>query len=237
MLVEMKVSQIIRVMLGMLVSICAAASQNSPKPTVEQILHNRAIWGKDFSVVLSQVPSWHSIGEDQVEVLSSRVIGTKAYVGSDSRTVKSRLNEDLQSRQLHALTAVDQWLSNSLTYSKADLVKMEKVMERPSAHPEDGVRVEVTSSDRTPQFLNPELTEADLNRELGAPDNVSYKKLGPSNMGGRPEIIKVYSYAGGAVQFEVSNLSPYPPAKDGRLVQKAIIDTSHVEGILPTAAK
>jgi|ERR1035437_2911779 hypothetical protein len=236
----MKVPWIILSLLWTLVLISTGVSQNLQKLTAEQILHNHAIWGKDFSIVLSQVPSWHFVGEDQVEVLHSRVIGLKAYAKSDSRTVMSRLNEALQTHQPQALTAVDDWLKNPQGHSAGKLVAMEKVVERPSEHPENSVQVEVASNDRKPQFLNPELTESDLRRELGAPDNVTYKKpgsSGPNRYNGRPEIVKIYSYADGAVQFEVSNLSPYPPGKDGRLVQKAIIDTSHIEGILPAAAK
>lgn len=219
-----------------------AAQNSSRKPTADQILHNSDLWGKDFSFALSQISSWHAIGEDQVEILSNRVVGRRSYSKPESERVVSRLDKELHAHQADALEAVDGWLHNGSVRKEGefrDMIYSEKVLESPTGTPESGIVVEVTHAEGL-EFLNPRLTEDDLKRELGSADKVFYKKpdmADTSKYEGRPEIIKVYSYADGAVQFEVSNLSPYIPGKDGRLVEKAVIDTKNVAGVLPEAAK
>jgi hypothetical protein len=230
--------------IGFILLVSGITAQNSARPTAEQILHNRALWGKDFRLVLSQIPSWNAVGEQQIEVLPTRVVGRKSYSKTKSELVVSKLSQALHAHQTQALVAVDDWLhtrqSNATEAQFSQPLRMEKVMESPLEKREDSVRVQVSSGDSLPQFLNPELTESDLNRELGAPDEISLKRpdmSDPNKYEGRPEIVKVYSYAGGTIQFEVSNLSPYAPGKNARLIEKAIIDTSHTESVLPPAAK
>jgi hypothetical protein len=206
---------------------------------VREILHSNVVWGKDFELVLSQMSSWHSIGESQVEILPDRVVGQRVYSKDELRAVVGELSAALKSNQTGSLTAIDQDLHIHPTGMHAagldSVIKLEHVVETPAEKSGEGVRLQISSGAQKLEFLRPGLNEADLVNEL-KPEKVYIEKpnLSDKNQNeGRPEIVKIYSYAGGAIKLQTSNLSPYAPGKDGRLIQKAIIDSASINSVLP----
>jgi hypothetical protein len=207
---------------------------------VGNILHSNVLWGKDFELVLSQMSSWHSIGESQVEILPDRVVGQTVYSKDELQAMATALRAALKSKQPDSFAAIDRDLhTRPLGVHAAGLksiLSLQHVAETPIDKPTDGARLQISSGAPKLEFLRPGLNEADLVNEL-RPEKVYIERPNLSDKSqneGRPEIIKIYSYAGGAIKLQTSNLSPYAPGKDGRLIQKAIIDSASINSVLPT---
>lgn len=184
---------------GLLLPASAALAQ---RPTLEQVLGKKELWGKDFPAVVGSLPGWQAAGESQVIVLPAAVASSRSY---RTRTEAQR-----------ALGVLTRRLAAPLPRLKASF----EPMAAPAAEAMRRFRAEVVPLETkekhgviwtadSAQFIAPDLTAKKVEDLLGPPESVSTELL-QTEKDRRPEVLTLRKYARGAVAFADSDMSPVP---------------------------
>jgi len=204
--------------------------QSAPNLTVQQLLANPKIWGKDLPTALANVSAMHKIGETQVAVFSDSVqttSGTKleqaeVHIAAFQRALRSI--SPSEKAEYHAALDCKKGVFKAMCSSPvvATSEQIEKVEEN------DGVRLAATSPKL--QFLKPGANIDTVQAELGKPEQVTQQVI-QTKYERRPIILTKYQYASGAVVFATSNLKP-----NGKL-DRVFLDTEAISKALNEKAR
>jgi hypothetical protein len=197
------------------------APQQPTGATVLQILTNRSLWGKDFGACLSRIPGWSQIAESTVVVFSDRVMGNTGY--------ETRKQAETAAANLE--TAITTPPKQAAQVFRELLAAKQDVRLRPQVMPYADDFLHVYLADSAIQMLNPDLTPASLEEQLGKPERVS--KLTIQGKGDRRGVVlTLFAYAGGKIVFAQADLSSRP----GR-IDRVFLDVPAVMAALFQEAK
>lgn len=192
------------------------ATNNVQNKSVEDILADPTLWGKDFPAAVAALPAFSEAGEPQVAVFPNRVVGrtpqreraqAEQRVGRLDQSIKSTQNRSTRSTRLSAL------MSRARIPLKAEVILL----------PDDRT-FRLAATGASPQFIAPGLKVEDVRKRLGREERVTTEVLddGTDKL---PVILTLHHYAGGAVIFAESNLNPTPGAVDRVFLNAAGIST------------
>jgi len=205
--------------------------QGNSRATLEQILTNQVIWGRDFPTALAYVTAWENVGEHKVAIFEDRVQGTTRISNSlEARLSEEQLRTAIQStsRTTHdnvrALMSSDK--SGTQTFSLDDFRSSAQSVEEIQ---EDGGTV-LAATSKELQFLSPSATIRLVEMQLGSPEKVTTQVLRGSYER-RPVILTQYGYASGQVSFVTSNMNP-----DDR-IERVYLDAAAVSKSISAARR
>lgn len=181
----------------------------SSHASLEKILSNQVIWGKDFPAALLDVVALDKFGEKTVAVFPDKVqtVATKAdeiTTGEDKLhfeyVIKSIPTETHDN--LAALTNCGR------TGFRIDCDKLREGSQYVASFKWAGsTHVTATPKDKDARFLSPDATVDLVKKEFGPPENITTKVV-RSDYESRPIIFTQYAYASGQVTFITSNTNP-----------------------------
>lgn len=201
----MKTSTVVKVLgLAASLSLPVSGALGAPRPTLEQILANQDLWGKDFPAVVGSLPAWQAAGERRVVVLPGAVVGARTFASQAEAQV--------------ALAAFGRRIAASVPR----LRKPFEATAAPAAEARTRFRAQIAGVDAgerprvawttdSAQLLAPDLTAKRVEELLGKPESVT-TELVQTEKERRPEVLTLHRYAGGAVAFAESDMSPVPGA-------------------------
>jgi len=218
-----------KVLVGIAGAACAlfacvspAAPQGQAKASLERILTDGALWGKDFPAVLAYFRGWEQVGETAVAVFPDRVVGVTPY--DAAKPAKPRA-EDLADATKQAAPTPNPALRPMLERYQQTAPPF-RVSVIP--FPEDGSeRLAWTAPGL--ELLPPGLSLETVQERLGPPDEVT-RQVVQSEKDRRPIVLTGYSYAGGAVVFMESDVAPRPGSVDRVVLDVAAVVAALEEG-------
>ena len=194
--------------------------QETQDAKIVKIVTDPALWSKDFPSLLTTLKSLNRVGETKVSVLSNQAFGETKF---------SELNPEFKGKtgELHSLMNTPPKLKPGVEASLNETwnqpLNTVTAVGQPST--DDGsLRVTLTSKAVVrPEFLAPGLTLGTVRQENGEPEKISRRVVSSGGDERRPVILTLYHYAGDAVIFAVSDMSPEPEKID-----RAILDTAKI---------
>jgi hypothetical protein len=185
--------------------------------SLEDILTDQSLWGKDFPSVLRALPAFGRAGEQQVSVFPHRILGrTKHAERKQTDPNVARLAQQLNATQ--NLTPRSQrlqaYIGKERTRLKAEVFQL----------PDDRT-FRVSAAEPTGQFLAPGLSIAEVERRLGKEERVTTEVL-DDGTDRRPIILTLHHYAGGAIVFVESDVNPNIGSVDRVFLDASKISTS-----------
>lgn len=192
-----------------------------------KILTNPVLWRKDFPSLLAAQKGWYESGETKVAVFSNEAYGRRKFDRSDMASLSE--TAELQSwivNKPNLKPGVESALASAWN---EPLTKLTAVGQ--PGREDNAMRVALTSKTLAPpEFLAPGLTMATVIEQSGEPENVTTEILDTGGSERRPVILTIYHYAGDAVAFAVSDMSPTPG-----MVERAILDTAKISDAIFTS--
>lgn len=176
---------------------------------VRQILNDPTLWGPDFKDLLSAVKNVRESGESKIEVFPEEAVNATPFPD-----ISSALK---QASKLHALMNVNSAVTPSAHPSKDDGTGRVVLLSKNESAPENKKSV----------YLAPGLTMETVRERNGSPESVTTRLI-DSGDERRPLILKLYSYAGGAIVFAESDVTPVRGA-----VERVILDVNKIAGVIP----
>jgi hypothetical protein len=167
--------------------------------SLEDILTDQSLWGKDFPSVLRSLPAFGRAGEEQVAVFQDRIVGrTKRTSRRQTEPSVARLARQLSATQnLKARSPrLESYITKGPTGLKAEIFQLS-----------DDRTFRISAVEPSAQFLASGLTIADVQRLLGKEERVTTEVL-DDGTDRRPIILTLHHYAGGAIVFVESDVNP-----------------------------
>jgi hypothetical protein len=205
-------------------------TRERPAP-LKVIVTNRTVWGPDFPVVLSAVPAWQAVGEDEIVVVHDRVLGTRVATRDDALSRRSAFAGWL-SRRGATLTAIDS-LYRSSTSRGLDVERLQTMLGRGNVEivPEKG-EFRLVYMVAEGGVLSPRLTLSVLAAQIGDPETVT-DAVEPSDFEGRSHVLTIYSYAGGTVRFVTSNYAARIASTGELSIERALLKVGGLAPLMP----
>jgi hypothetical protein len=208
----------------------ALTTQETERDKAIKILTDPVLWRKDFPSLLAALQSWKVAGESKVFVFSNEAYGLRKFSRSDPEGM-------IETAELHLL--MDSSMANKPRLRPAVDDALTRAWNQPfttltavgQPGRDDGtIRVALTSK-RTvpPELLAAGLTMATVRQQSGEAENVTTEIVDNGGSERRPVILTLYHYAGDAVVFAVSDMSPSPD-----MVDRAILDTAKISDAIFT---
>lgn len=174
----------------------SAAAQQEPV-TVQRVLLEQNVWGRDIAALLALLPALRQAGESQVYVFPDRAVGAAAMAdqpaarGTIARTpALSTLRPATLRPPFQALQQTQAAGAAALRVDAATII--------------DGDGVHLTLTREGLQLLPPNLTMQTVRERLGPPTRTTLLTI--QNRGERkPVILTLHIYADGAIAFAESN--------------------------------
>lgn len=167
--------------------------------SLEDILADQSLWGKDFPSVLSSLPAFSRAGEEQVSVFPERILGrTKHTSRRQTEPRAAKLAQELKATQ--NLTPRSPKMASYVAQASAALKA--EVFQLP-----DDRTFRISAAGPSAQFLAPGLSIADVEKRLGKAEKVTTEVL-DDGTDRRPVILTLHYYAGGAIIFVESDVNP-----------------------------
>jgi hypothetical protein len=188
-----------------------ASAQPSPSPvkrSINSILTDRTLWGKDFPLALASLQSWPEAGERSVLIFQNRIVGgTTPKTRQEAEQKAKKVTEVMATKQFKPRPEFEAMFKESGP-APATALKTEVISR---FQDDDSVRVTATSPEA--QFLAPNLTVATVQKELGPAEKVEQQVI-QSEGDRRPVILTLHRYADGAVTFAESDIAAVPGTVD-----------------------
>jgi len=190
---------------------------NVQNKSVEEILADPVLWGKDFPTAIAAMPAFNQAGEQQVAVFPNRIVGrTKERERVQAESRVSRLDQSIKTTQ--NLTPRSTRLATVLKQARVPL-KAEVIL-----LPDDRT-FRLAATGASPQFIAPGLKIADVRKRLGKEERVATEVLDDGTER-RPVILTLHYYAGGSIIFAESDVNPNIGAVDRVFLNAATISTT-----------
>lgn len=163
--------------------------------TVQRVLLDRSVWGRDIAALLTQLPALRQAGETQVYVFPDRAAGAVAFV--DQAAARAAI------ARAPALAARPATLRPQFQVLQAEVAGGAPLrVEAATLIDGDGVHLTVTRD--ALQLLAPNLTMQTVRERFGPPTRTTLLTI--QNRGERkPVILTLHVYADGAIAFAESN--------------------------------
>jgi hypothetical protein len=193
---------VLLVVVGTSIAYCQVTS----KITLEKILSNPKIWGKDFKTALADVSILQSVGEREVAILPDRVQSTapnndkgqvEALVVEFRKALSTVPRETRES--VHEVLDCDK--EGSPASCRTGFFLNAQTVKAVNEHGETRVAVAAKQL----QFLAPDVDISAIKKELGPPEGVTQKVI-QTEYERRPEVLTEYHYASGQITFVTSSM-------------------------------
>jgi len=169
----------------------------APQQPLARILVEQPLWGRDYTALLAQLRALQDAGETSAYVFQDRAAGASAFPSDQAATERVARVRALAAKpaplgpQFKAMQGAGRAVT--LRAGAARLIDG------------DGYHV-VLDSPAALELLPPGLTIAAVRARLGEPERVT--ELTIQNTGDRrPVILKLHTYAGGAIAYAESNMA------------------------------
>ncbi|MGB6474091.1 MAG: hypothetical protein WBF04_08410 [Candidatus Sulfotelmatobacter sp.] len=181
-------------------------AQTTNEASLQKILSNPNVWGKDFSTALADVLVLQKVGEHELKVEPNSIVGFKPL----SPDNPGKAIADLQ----QALSTVSRYSEHvSLLLGCGEgaakgpcTARVNSGGQTVKTTRESGQSTFVSSAPRK-QFLAPTATVETLRKEFGPPERISQEVI-QTEYERQPVIVTKYHYAGDAVVFATTNMKP-----------------------------
>ena len=198
----------------------AQPSATPPKRTIDAILTDPTLWGKDFSVALASLQSWPEVGERTIMIFKDRIVSGTPFKTRDEAEQKSKKVTEVMATKEFKPKPGFQAMFKGVAPGPATALKTE-ILSR--FQDDDSVRVAATRPNA--QFLAPNLTVAAVQKRLGPPEKVEQQVI-QSEGDRRPVILTLYRYAEGAVTFAESDIAAQPGTVDRVLLDAPAVENA-----------
>jgi hypothetical protein len=210
-------------------------AQSSHHATLKEILSDTAVWGNDFPKALSEVLLMHRMGESTVELDRHNVLGTTKYVRmEDASNAKYMLRSAQKSFENFMDKGIDAYFGKQIASIRSkgavEVVENDPTLDRLMADYKPLKAQRLGIENKALRFFG-SITADDLKKRWGDPDKVTSESV-PNDGEDREEILTLSQYAGGALTFVVSNLSPIPEGKTSPVVSKVLINSKRVADLI-----
>lgn len=195
------------------------------------IVTNRTIWGPDFPALLTALPAWQALGEEEIVVSHGRILGSRIATQSEAVSRRSEFLTSLPQRLL-MLPTVDS-LYRGTTSQGIDMPRFLNVLERGNAEVVVNETGQFRLVYRLPDSaaLSPRLTLGMLKAQIGDPDTVT-RVVDPSNVEGRSRVVTTYTYADG-ISFATSNYAHIVEGTGQPIVERALLKVARLAALVP----
>lgn len=202
----------------------AAASAAGParatqdrQAKVREILADKTLWGGDFESVLASLKDWGESGRREIVVFVGEAVESIKIPSSEAAAVVqvSPAEQFAKARErataLRSLMSVNEPKFNAQFEQQiGENAAAQLKTVRPTAFPsKDGqpavVALEKTTG--TAQNLAQGLTLSAVAERHGAPEQITYRRIDAGDER-RPLVLTLHHYAGGAIMFAESNMTP-----------------------------
>jgi hypothetical protein len=214
-------------------SVTPVVAQVASHVTLEQILSNQSVWGKDFPTALADVTAWRAVGEHKVVILENSVQEIAPKVNWGEAEIQSR-EDKFESvmrstwkdthEDLRALTKCDR------PGTRLECIEDAQIRTQSVQAVRRGNAIQFATSSKHLEFLSPEATAEIVKKEFGQPERVTTEVI-RSDYERRPLILTKYEYVSGKVAFVTSNMSP------NRRIERVYLDADAVSTSILGAAK
>lgn len=197
--------------------------ERPPQPasaSLEKVLSDDTIWGKDFDALVSILASANAAGEETLFVFPDKVVvGRKSASLAEARSMAQRLTAATQ-RPLPKLKPKFQAGTRRSGDRAIAAFPPEAV-----AFPEDDSFRAVWSRPGT-EFLKRDIPIQRIEERFGPPESVTTMVV-QNEYERRPVILTLHSYAGGAIIFAESDWAPVPG-----MVDRVLLDVRKATRVL-----
>jgi hypothetical protein len=192
------------------------------KEEIIKIFKAEVLWGKGMPAALARLPSWAAteVKQEKVAIFPNMIVGTRPLKSTDeAKTDIKQLENAMQ-------------LKPGKLRPESQLILQNQLGAPP---PPYHAEVHISRDDQKPrlawvgkdvQFLKEGLSLAVVQEQLGKPMKVTREVI-QTDGDRRPVTLTLHHYAGGAVTFAESDLSPQPG-----IVDRVILDVSAVRAAL-----
>jgi hypothetical protein len=193
---------------------------------IVRILGHQDLWGKDFPQAVARLGAWSENGENKVAVFTYRIVGMNSYRDLDAADkVVIKVREAMTARRGERGPLLPELLRNATQEEPASF--QVRVL---SSFPDDrSIRVAWSASKgaaAAPEFLRRGLTLERVRTKIGGAEKISKQVLENARDKDRPNVLTLHEYAGGAIVFAESSLSPRSGTVDRVILNVAqIIET------------
>lgn len=197
-----------------------AAPRDEPA-MIRDILADDAIWGEDFTALLATLKDWGEAGQREIEVFGNEAGEPEAAAApspSEEAAAKARarlLNSLLEQGTTKFKAEFEARLKEGGDGGQREKWSADAAIKEvsPAVYPsrdDEAPRVMMLLRSEAAggtQYLQPGLTISTVEGRRGEPEQVSYRRI-DSDDERRPVVLKLHHYAGGAVKFAESNVTP-----------------------------
>jgi len=188
---------------------CFYPQDNAAK--IKAIIGDTALWGPDFNALISSIKDWSAVGETKIEVFHGEAVGaTQQATITLALSNASKFHENL-SRSMKLDDSIKSVIPSAQT-SRDDGSSRVVLLRRDE-------RVNPTS------YLLNGLSVQFVKERRGEPDRVTTQLLDTGDER-RPIILTLYEYAGGAIVFAESDVTP--PGT----VERVILDAKKIQAAI-----
>ena len=208
----------------------AAAAPGRGRPagapaSLESILAEPTLWGRDFPEALAHLKDWARVGERTVAIFSGQVAGTIPYRSNeDARRTAGNLAPGRRAVRPALQDKAASWLKEAWRRpARAFRAEIGQSLDDDTyrvAQVADGV-----------ELLPPALNMAQVRRRIGPPEQTAVEIVHAEG-DRRPVDLTLHRYAGGRVVFVETDLVPEP----GR-VDRVLLDVAAVAAALLKEAR
>ncbi|MBI3909714.1 MAG: hypothetical protein HY320_02130 [Armatimonadetes bacterium] len=199
-----------------------AGALPQPKTMLKNILTDRTLWGQDWPLAVAHLTAWSRAGESKVEIFLDALRGTTPYENTEQATkAASQLAAATKEPQPRLKAEVVARLGTRVNQRAASM--QARVVRLYTE--DESTRIVWTGP--SVQFLAPNLTLSAVHKRLGEPEKITGRLIQGRSDSSRPVILKLHSYAGGAVVFAESNYAPRPD-----IVDRIIVDVPAAKAAL-----
>jgi hypothetical protein len=180
--------------------------------TLVRILTAPGVWGENFPAALAHLQAWARVNERTVLVFPDQVVGGTPFITQEEA---QRLADELRrALNLPRPQSRPEFSEVFKQYSANQSIPFN--VEAVYFGDDDSYRVAWMTSPEG--FMNPSLTFDTIEKLIGQPEEIRTEVVETQGER-RPVVLTLHTYAGGAVIFAESDLSPRPG-----FVDRAILD-------------
>jgi hypothetical protein len=219
-----------------------AAAPEDEMSKVKDILADDALWGDDFTALLASLKDWGETGQREVEVFGNEAGESEPATAATptpneaaaslarAGQLNSKLSEgatkfktDFEAKLKEGGDAarIEQWSAEAALQNVSSAAYLSRDAESPRV-----MLLRRSESQRETQFLKPGLTISMVEERRGQPEQFSYRRIEEEGDTQRPVILKLHHYAGGAVKFAESNVTP------AGVVERVILDVRKISSAI-----
>lgn len=182
---------------------------------IQKILTDQEIWGPDAFALFATLQRWNVAGETTVSIFRDRAVGSNKYESAAaSQQAASRLSTSMKAAPPKLKPEYQEAFRQSLSRAASFKARVERLLEDDSFHL-------VVQRDGG-EFLKPNVPIRSIIDRYGKPEKTTTEAV-QAQGDRRPAVLTMSWYAGGAIKFVQSDLSPRPDAVD-----RVVIDVNAV---------